>query len=177
MNKLVKHEKLYCFLYILWVWYKFIFVERRFKNSQKCWISHWRMRNKEEILCSLVNFFFKCSYLQRPYCISSIINKQSLYSTDFQDALILSYFNICTFIAFFFFRIKAFTSSVSLHSEKQKSLNVSGIILPPRMLVGRKGRVTLSIEGRQVGRVQTAWFLNNTPIFDTSHTGRAVYFF
>ncbi|XP_037546811.1 tyrosine-protein phosphatase non-receptor type substrate 1 [Nematolebias whitei] len=55
--------------------------------------------------------------------------------------------------------------------EKQKSLNVSGIILPPRLVVGEKGRVTLSIEGRQVDRVQTAWFLNNTPIFDTSHTG------
>ncbi|KAM7381656.1 hypothetical protein PAMA_012481 [Pampus argenteus] len=51
--------------------------------------------------------------------------------------------------------------------EKQKSLNVSGIILPPRMIVGQKGRVTLSIEGRRVDRVQTAWFLNDTPISDT----------
>ncbi|XP_068438601.1 uncharacterized protein si:ch211-180a12.2 isoform X2 [Clinocottus analis] len=54
--------------------------------------------------------------------------------------------------------------------EKQKSLNVSGIILPPRVIVGQKGRVTVSIEGRRVDRVQTAWFLNNTPISDTSLT-------
>ncbi|XP_056152658.1 uncharacterized protein si:ch211-180a12.2 [Lampris incognitus] len=52
--------------------------------------------------------------------------------------------------------------------EKQKSLNVSGIILPPRVVVGQKGRVTVSIEGRRVDRVQTTWFLNNTPISDTS---------
>ncbi|TMS21972.1 hypothetical protein E3U43_012237 [Larimichthys crocea] len=55
--------------------------------------------------------------------------------------------------------------------EKQKSLNVSGIILPPRVIVGQKGRVTVSIEGRRVDRVQTAWFLNDTPISDTSLTG------
>ncbi|XP_041819387.1 uncharacterized protein si:ch211-180a12.2 [Chelmon rostratus] len=54
--------------------------------------------------------------------------------------------------------------------EKQKSLNVSGIILPPRVTVGQKGRVTLSIEGRRVDRVQTAWFLNDSPISDTSLT-------
>ncbi|XP_072228972.1 uncharacterized protein [Leuresthes tenuis] len=54
--------------------------------------------------------------------------------------------------------------------EKQKSLSVSGIILPPRMVVGQKGRVTVSIEGRRVDRVQTAWFLNDTPISDTSLT-------
>ncbi|XP_053721767.1 uncharacterized protein si:ch211-180a12.2 isoform X2 [Synchiropus splendidus] len=52
--------------------------------------------------------------------------------------------------------------------EKQKSLNVSGIILPPRITVGQKGRVSLSIEGRRVDRVQTLWFLNDTPISDTS---------
>ncbi|XP_062330178.1 uncharacterized protein si:ch211-180a12.2 [Osmerus eperlanus] len=52
--------------------------------------------------------------------------------------------------------------------EKLKSLMVSGIILPPRVIVGQKGRVTLSIEGRMVDRVQTAWFLNDTPISDTS---------
>ncbi|XP_029693725.1 tyrosine-protein phosphatase non-receptor type substrate 1 isoform X3 [Takifugu rubripes] len=52
--------------------------------------------------------------------------------------------------------------------EKQKSLNVSGVILPPRVIVGQKGRVTVSIEGRRVDRVQTAWFLNDTPISDTS---------
>ncbi|XP_051274257.1 uncharacterized protein si:ch211-180a12.2 isoform X2 [Dicentrarchus labrax] len=55
--------------------------------------------------------------------------------------------------------------------EKQKSLSVSGIILPPRVIVGQKGRVTVSIEGRRVDRVQTAWFLNDTPITDTSFTG------
>ncbi|XP_041830479.1 uncharacterized protein si:ch211-180a12.2 isoform X2 [Melanotaenia boesemani] len=54
--------------------------------------------------------------------------------------------------------------------EKQKSLIVSGMILPPRIVVGQKGRVTVSIEGRRVDRVQTAWFLNDTPIFDTSLT-------
>lgn len=54
--------------------------------------------------------------------------------------------------------------------EKQKSLNVSGIILPPRVVVGQKGRVSVSIEGRRVDRVQTAWFLNDTPITDTSLT-------
>uniref|UniRef100_A0A8C4DVP5 Si:ch211-180a12.2 n=1 Tax=Dicentrarchus labrax TaxID=13489 RepID=A0A8C4DVP5_DICLA len=54
--------------------------------------------------------------------------------------------------------------------EKQKSLSVSGIILPPRVIVGQKGRVTVSIEGRRVDRVQTAWFLNDTPITDTSFT-------
>uniref|UniRef100_H3DCM3 Si:ch211-180a12.2 n=1 Tax=Tetraodon nigroviridis TaxID=99883 RepID=H3DCM3_TETNG len=57
--------------------------------------------------------------------------------------------------------------------EKQKSLNVSGVILPPRVTVGQKGRVTVSIEGRRVDRVQTAWFLNDTPISDTSHNGRS----
>ncbi|KAM9717050.1 uncharacterized protein ACNS7B_022792 isoform 1-T1 [Menidia menidia] len=55
--------------------------------------------------------------------------------------------------------------------EKQKSLSVSGVILPPRVIVGQKGRVTVSIEGRRVDRVHTAWFLNNTPISDTSLTG------
>ncbi|CAB1440046.1 unnamed protein product [Pleuronectes platessa] len=54
--------------------------------------------------------------------------------------------------------------------EKQKSLTVSGIILPPRVIIGKKGRVTVSIEGRRVDRVQTAWFLNDTPISDTSFT-------
>ncbi|XP_077358061.1 uncharacterized protein LOC144004608 isoform X2 [Festucalex cinctus] len=54
--------------------------------------------------------------------------------------------------------------------EKQKSLAVSGIILPPRIVVGQKGRVSVSIEGRRVDRVQTAWFLNDTPISDTSLT-------
>ncbi|XP_033840884.1 uncharacterized protein si:ch211-180a12.2 [Periophthalmus magnuspinnatus] len=54
--------------------------------------------------------------------------------------------------------------------EKKKSLNISGIILPPRVIVGQKGRVTISIEGRRVDRVQTSWFLNDTPIFDTSIT-------
>lgn len=51
---------------------------------------------------------------------------------------------------------------------------VSGIILPPRVIVGQKGRVTVSIEGRRVDRVQTAWFLNDTPISDTSLTGNSL---
>ncbi|XP_066521720.1 uncharacterized protein si:ch211-180a12.2 [Hoplias malabaricus] len=55
--------------------------------------------------------------------------------------------------------------------EKQKSLTVSAIILPPRVVVGRKGRVSISIEGRRADRVQTAWFLNDIPIADTSCTG------
>ncbi|XP_028286332.1 uncharacterized protein LOC114451722 isoform X2 [Parambassis ranga] len=54
--------------------------------------------------------------------------------------------------------------------EKHKSLNVSGIILPPRVIVGQKGRVSVSIEGRRVDRVQTNWFLNDMPISDTSLT-------
>ncbi|KAJ8245865.1 hypothetical protein GJAV_G00261140 [Gymnothorax javanicus] len=54
--------------------------------------------------------------------------------------------------------------------EKQKSLSVSGIILPPRVIVGQKGRITISVEGRRVDRVQTNWFLNDKPISDTSHT-------
>ncbi|XP_076007856.1 uncharacterized protein LOC143001896 [Genypterus blacodes] len=54
--------------------------------------------------------------------------------------------------------------------EKQKSLSVSGIILPPRVIVGHKGRVTVSIAGRRVDRVQTSWFLNDNPITDTSFT-------
>ncbi|XP_035259853.1 uncharacterized protein si:ch211-180a12.2 [Anguilla anguilla] len=54
--------------------------------------------------------------------------------------------------------------------EKQKSLSVSGIILPPRVIVGQKGRVTVSVEGRRVDRVQTTWFLNDKLILDTSQT-------
>ncbi|XP_042563571.1 uncharacterized protein si:ch211-180a12.2 isoform X2 [Clupea harengus] len=55
--------------------------------------------------------------------------------------------------------------------EKVKSLNVSGIILPPRVVVGQKGRITVSIEGRRADRVQAAWFLNDLPIVDTTCTG------
>ncbi|KAG7325494.1 hypothetical protein KOW79_011810 [Hemibagrus wyckioides] len=54
--------------------------------------------------------------------------------------------------------------------EKQKSLSVSCIILPPRVVVGQKGRVTISIEGRRADQVQTAWFLNDVHITDTSYT-------
>ncbi|XP_060794805.1 uncharacterized protein si:ch211-180a12.2 [Neoarius graeffei] len=54
--------------------------------------------------------------------------------------------------------------------EKQKSLSVSCIILPPRVVVGQKGRVTISIEGRRADQVQTVWFLNDVPIVDTSYT-------
>lgn len=70
-----------------------------------------------------------------------------------------------------------FLCPFSHYAEKQKSLNVSGVILPPRVIVGQKGRVTVSIEGRRVDRVQTAWFLNNTPISDTSLNGRSKIFF
>ncbi|KAM4526351.1 uncharacterized protein V3H82_000772 [Fundulus diaphanus] len=63
-----------------------------------------------------------------------------------------------------------FSFSWRRRDEKQKSLTVSGIILPPRVIVGQKGRVSVSIEGRQVDRVQTTWFLNDTPINDTSLT-------
>uniref|UniRef100_A0A8C1L4K1 Si:ch211-180a12.2 n=1 Tax=Cyprinus carpio TaxID=7962 RepID=A0A8C1L4K1_CYPCA len=53
--------------------------------------------------------------------------------------------------------------------EKLKSLNVSAIVLPPRVVVGKKGRVTISVEGRLAERVQTTWFLNDVPITDTSY--------
>lgn len=53
--------------------------------------------------------------------------------------------------------------------EKLKSLNISAIVLPPRVVVGKKGRVTISVEGRLAERVQTTWFLNDIPIKDTSH--------
>ncbi|XP_043086888.1 uncharacterized protein si:ch211-180a12.2 isoform X2 [Puntigrus tetrazona] len=53
--------------------------------------------------------------------------------------------------------------------EKLKSLNVSAIVLPPRVVVGKKGRVTISVEGRLVERVQTTWFLNDLPITDTTY--------
>jgi len=56
-------------------------------------------------------------------------------------------------------------------SEKLKSLNISAIVLPPRVIVGKKGRITISVEGRLAERVQTAWFLNDVPITDTSYKG------
>ncbi|XP_057215228.1 uncharacterized protein si:ch211-180a12.2 isoform X2 [Triplophysa rosa] len=59
--------------------------------------------------------------------------------------------------------------------EKLKSLNISAIVLPPRVVVGRKGRVTISVEGKLADRVQTAWFLNDVPIKDTSYTGEKKY--
>lgn len=69
--------------------------------------------------------------------------------------------------------LAALLHPLSHYAEKQKSLNVSGVILPPRVTVGQKGRVTVSIEGRRVDRVQTAWFLNDTPISDTALTGKS----
>ncbi|XP_051959413.1 uncharacterized protein si:ch211-180a12.2 isoform X1 [Xyrauchen texanus] len=54
--------------------------------------------------------------------------------------------------------------------EKLKTLNISAIVLPPRVVVGKKGRVTISVEGRLADRVQTTWFLNDVPITDTSCT-------
>lgn len=56
-------------------------------------------------------------------------------------------------------------------SEKLKSLNISAIVLPPRVIVGKKGRVTVSVEGRLAERVQTTWFLNDVPITDSSYKG------
>ncbi|XP_016368830.1 uncharacterized protein LOC107708966 [Sinocyclocheilus rhinocerous] len=53
--------------------------------------------------------------------------------------------------------------------EKLKSLNVSAIVLPPRVVVGKKGRVTISVEGKLAEKVQTTWFLNDVPITDTSY--------
>ncbi|XP_073684834.1 uncharacterized protein [Garra rufa] len=53
--------------------------------------------------------------------------------------------------------------------EKLKSLNVSAIVLPPRVVVGKKGRVTVSVEGRLAERVQTTWFLNDAPITNTTY--------
>ncbi|XP_056102006.1 tyrosine-protein phosphatase non-receptor type substrate 1 isoform X4 [Rhinichthys klamathensis goyatoka] len=53
--------------------------------------------------------------------------------------------------------------------EKLKSLNISAIVLPPRVIVGKKGRVTISVEGRLAEKVQTTWFLNDVPITDTSY--------
>ncbi|XP_039513601.1 tyrosine-protein phosphatase non-receptor type substrate 1 isoform X4 [Pimephales promelas] len=53
--------------------------------------------------------------------------------------------------------------------EKLKSLNISAIVLPPRVIVGKKGRITISVEGRLAERVQTTWFLNDVPITDTSY--------
>ncbi|RXN22500.1 microtubule-associated futsch-like protein [Labeo rohita] len=53
--------------------------------------------------------------------------------------------------------------------EKLKSLNVSAIVLPPRVVVGKKGRVTISVEGRLAERVQTTWYLNDAPITDTTY--------
>lgn len=79
--------------------------------------------------------------------------------------------NHCTTPQLRFSLTNSFIPSISRHLEKQKSLSVSGIILPPRVIVGQKGRVTVSIEGRRVDRVQTAWFLNDNPISDTSFTG------
>lgn len=55
--------------------------------------------------------------------------------------------------------------------EKLKSLNVSAIVLPPRVVVGKKGRVTISVEGRLAERVQTTWFLNDVPITNTAYRG------
>ncbi|XP_056626494.1 uncharacterized protein si:ch211-180a12.2 isoform X2 [Triplophysa dalaica] len=63
-----------------------------------------------------------------------------------------------------------FGFSWNRRDEKLKSLNISAIVLPPRVVVGRKGRVTISVEGKLADRVQTAWFLNDVPIKDTSYT-------
>ncbi|KTF90203.1 hypothetical protein cypCar_00038277 [Cyprinus carpio] len=61
------------------------------------------------------------------------------------------------------------TLSHLFSSEKLKSLNISAIVLPPRVVVSKKGRVTISVEGRLAERVQTTWFLNDVPITDTAY--------
>lgn len=96
--------------------------------------------------------------------------QQVLRNTLFLSNVVSNPCNYCTVATFLSLHLHSF----SPHSEKQKSLNVSGIILPPRVIVGQKGRVTVSIEGRRVDRVQTAWFLNDTPISDTSLAGRNI---
>ncbi|MBN3307082.1 NR3L1 protein, partial [Amia calva] len=48
--------------------------------------------------------------------------------------------------------------------EKLKGLSVSGIILPTKMVVGRKAVLTCCVEGRLVDRVHAAWFVNDKPI-------------
>ncbi|KAL4617818.1 hypothetical protein GN956_G20438 [Arapaima gigas] len=65
----------------------------------------------------------------------------------------------------------SFGFSWSNRDKKKNSLSVSAIILPPRVVIGKKGRVTVSIEGRNVDKVQTLWFINGTPISDSPLTG------
>ncbi|XP_061564720.1 uncharacterized protein si:ch211-180a12.2 isoform X2 [Cololabis saira] len=89
---------------------------------------------------------------------SPVLNKSAKASVAMMSISIVLVFLLC------------FGFSWRRRDEKQKSLTVSGVILPPRVVVGQKGRVTVSIEGRRVDRVQTVWFLNDTPICDTSLT-------
>ncbi|XP_039991875.1 uncharacterized protein si:ch211-180a12.2 [Xiphias gladius] len=100
------------------------------------------------------------AYLEKldPQNEAPVLNKSAKASVAMMCISIVLVFLLC------------FGFSWRRRDEKQKSLSVSGIILPPRVTVGQKGRVTVSIEGRRVDRVQTVWFLNDTPISDTSLT-------
>ncbi|KAM8836113.1 uncharacterized protein AB9W97_001972 isoform 2-T2 [Spinachia spinachia] len=104
----------------------------------------------------------RSAYLEElaPRDVTPVLTKSAKASVAMMSISIVLVFLLC------------FGFSWRRRDEKLKSLNVSGIILPPRMIVGQKGRVTVSIEGRMVDRVQTAWFLNDSPIADTSLTGR-----
>ncbi|XP_069011765.1 uncharacterized protein [Embiotoca jacksoni] len=101
------------------------------------------------------------AYLEKvdPQDEALVLNKSAKASVAMMCISIVLVFLLC------------FGFSWRRRDEKKKSLSVSGIILPPRVIVGQKGRVSVSIEGRRVDRVQTAWFLNDTPISDTSLTG------
>ncbi|XP_071319048.1 uncharacterized protein [Trachinotus anak] len=99
-----------------------------------------------------------CLEILDPQDEAPVLNKSAKASVAMMCISIVLVFLLC------------FGFSWRRRDEKQKSLSVSGIILPPRVIVGQKGRVTVSIEGRRVDRVQTAWFLNDTPISDTSFT-------
>ncbi|XP_069043942.1 uncharacterized protein [Lepisosteus oculatus] len=55
--------------------------------------------------------------------------------------------------------------------EKKKGLSVSGIILPVKIVVGRKAVLTCCIQGRLVDMVQTTWFVNDKPITSNSSSG------
>ncbi|XP_019902525.2 uncharacterized protein si:ch211-180a12.2 isoform X2 [Esox lucius] len=90
--------------------------------------------------------------------IESVLSKPAKASVSLMGISLVLVFLLC------------FGFSWRRRDEKQKSLNVSGIILPPRIIVGQKCRVTICLEGRRVDRVKTTWFLNDTRISDTSNS-------
>lgn len=130
--------------------------------------------NLQEFLFTLYEPISETSDCKPPACFSnswvnSFLGIQTLETMLANPPIITQYQHSL------FSRWLLYLRSFSSHSEKKKSLNVSGIILPPRVIVGQKGRVTVSIEGRRVDRVHTTWFLNDRPISDTSLTGRRSY--